>query len=103
MSRVRVRGWWLVSLLALAMMAMPWPSGLIEAVYSRRLYPLLQRMVTGASNQVGWAIIDVLLVAAVGVGHGPLDVGIPVLYGREDVNSGSDMDLEIPCPELLQR
>ena len=65
MSRVRVRGWWLVSLLALAMMAMPWPSGLIEAVYSRRLYPLLQRMVTGASNQVGWAIIDVLLVAAV--------------------------------------
>lgn len=64
MSRVRVRGWWLFSLLALAVMAMPWPSWLIEAVYSRRIYPLVQRAMTGASNRVGWAIIDVLLVAA---------------------------------------
>jgi hypothetical protein len=64
MSRVRVRGWWLFSLLALAMMAMPWPAWLVEVVYSRRIYPLVQRAMTGASNQVGWAIIDVLLVAA---------------------------------------
>jgi hypothetical protein len=64
MSRVRVRGWWLVSLLALAVMAMPWPAWLVEVVYSRRIYPLVQRAMTGASNQMGWAIIDVLLVAA---------------------------------------
>ncbi len=64
MSRVRVRGWWLFSLLVLAVMAMPWPSWLIEAVYSRRIYPLVQRAMTGASNRVGWAIIDVLITAA---------------------------------------
>ncbi len=54
--------------------------------------------VEAAVNEIGQH-----LFGSVGVGHGPLDVGIPVLYGREDVNSGSDMDLEIPCPELLQR
>ncbi len=64
MSRVRVRGWWLLSLLALGLMAMPWPAWLIETGYSRRLYPLVQRAMTGASNRVGWAIIDALVVAA---------------------------------------
>jgi len=52
------------ALLALAIMAIRWPSWLIEAVYSRRIYPLMQRGMTSASNQVSWAIGDVLLVAA---------------------------------------
>jgi len=64
MSRVRVRGWWMLALLALAVMAMPWPSWLVEAAYSRRVYPLVQHAVTGASNTVGWAIMDLLLPAA---------------------------------------
>lgn len=61
MSRVRVRGWWLVALLALGFMAMPWPAWLIETVYSRGLYPRLQHVITGASNGADVAIVDMLL------------------------------------------
>ncbi len=63
MSRVRVRGWWLAGLLALGFMALPWPEWLVEAVYSRGFYPRWQHAVTGASNGVRVAIVDVLLVA----------------------------------------
>ena len=65
MSRVRVRGWWLHALIALLVMAVPWPAWLIEATYSRGMYPRLQRVVTDASNRAGLAIVDVLLVLVV--------------------------------------
>ncbi len=64
MSRVRVRGWWAVPALVLVIMAIPWPGWLVEAVYSRGIYPRLQWALTSISNTVGWAVMDVLLAAA---------------------------------------
>lgn len=61
MSRVRVRGWWLLAILTLAILAVPWPAWLVEAVYSRGIYPRIQRLVTALSNRVSWAVIDVLV------------------------------------------
>lgn len=64
MSRVRVRGWWMFALVTLGVMAIPWPSWLVDAVFSRRIYPRTQRVLTSASNVVGLAIVDLLLVGA---------------------------------------
>jgi hypothetical protein len=58
---VRVRGWWFVALLTVGIMAMPWPAWLIESLYSRGVYPRLQHVITGVSNQASLAIVDVLL------------------------------------------
>lgn len=46
-------------------MATPWPDWLVEAAYSRGVYPPLQRTVTSASNQASLAIVDFLLVGVV--------------------------------------
>ena len=62
MSRVRVRGWWFVALLALGLMAVPWPAWLVEGAYSRGFYPRWQHALTGASNRASLAIVDFLLV-----------------------------------------
>jgi hypothetical protein len=61
-KRVRVRGWWLVAILALGVMLIPWPEWLIEAAYSRGFYPRWQHFLTGVSNLSSVAIVDVLLV-----------------------------------------
>lgn len=65
MSRVRVRGWWLIALIAAGFMVIPWPAWLVEAVYSRGIYPRIQQFYTGASNQFPVAIVDVLLAGLV--------------------------------------
>ena len=62
MKRVRVRGWWLVGLLALIVMVIPWPEWLVEAAYSRGFYPRWQHFLTGVSNLSSVAIVDALLV-----------------------------------------
>lgn len=62
MSRVRVRGWWLLPLVVAAILAAPWPSWFIEYAYSRALYPHIQRVMTALSNRTPWAVMDVLLV-----------------------------------------
>jgi hypothetical protein len=64
MSRVRVRGWWLLPIVAATALLMPWPSALVENLYSRRVYQLLQASVTRVSNLTGLAIIDGLLIFA---------------------------------------
>lgn len=63
MSRVRVRGWWFAGLLTLGVMAVPWPTWLVETTYSRGFYPRWQGVVTRASNLSSLAIVDYLLVA----------------------------------------
>ncbi len=74
MSRVRVRGWWFWPLLVALVVVIPWPAWLIELAYARGVYPQIQRVVTQASNQAPFAIID--------VGLGLLAVYLVVLMGR---------------------
>jgi len=62
MSRVRVRGWWLLPLLVVGMFAAPWPAWMIEHGYARRLYPRIQQVVTSFSNLTDVAMIDVGLI-----------------------------------------
>ena len=64
MTRVRVRGWWLVPLAVAAIAVTPWPGWAVEAWYSRAIFPMIQRGLTTVSNLTPVAIIDVGLVLA---------------------------------------
>lgn len=66
MSRVRVRGWWLLPLMVVALFAAPWPAWMIEHGYARRTYPRIQQVVTSFSNLTAVAVMDVglMLLAA---------------------------------------
>ena len=55
---------WAVVAVALAAAIAPIPPGLVERWYSRGLYPPLQRVLTGVSNRVPFALFDLLCVAA---------------------------------------
>src|SRR5438270_11997984 len=59
---------WRVVLLVLAAAAalVPLPPSFIERVYSTGAYPPLQVRLTAASNRVGFALLDVLGVVALG-------------------------------------
>jgi len=59
--------WWKAALvvLAIAAAAVPVPPSVIEALYSNRVFPILQPLVTGFSNLVPFALFDVLLAGAV--------------------------------------
>lgn len=59
-----MRFWWLAAFVTIAVLAVPWPVWLVESTFSRSIYPRIQRMVTGSSNMVSFAIADVLLAAA---------------------------------------
>jgi hypothetical protein len=50
--------------LAAALAFAPLPPGVVERAYSNGVYPVLQRALTGASNRVPFALLDVLIAAA---------------------------------------
>jgi hypothetical protein len=50
---------------AVALAVIPVPPALIERIYSGRLYPLFQPLVTATSNRLPVALFDVLLVSVV--------------------------------------
>ena len=45
-------------------MLVRWPASLVERSYSRAIYPHAQRLLTGLSNLVPFALLDVLIVVA---------------------------------------
>ena len=59
---------WRLALVALAAMAalVPAPSDLVDRFYSAWAYAALQRMVTALSNIVPFALLDALLIVAIG-------------------------------------
>ena len=63
-SNPAIHGWIASSVLAIALFVAPIPAGVVDAFYSRDLYPWIQRLVTEASNLVPGAVIDWLLAAA---------------------------------------
>lgn len=60
----RVKGWLWLSATAAAVYFAPWPAWLVEHWYARDLFPRLQRRLTGVSNLMGIALVDVALIAA---------------------------------------
>ena len=62
---VRVPGWMVLPVLAVAGLLAPLPAQTVELLYSRGLYPFLQNGLTFVSNLVPVAILDVLVVTAV--------------------------------------
>lgn len=56
--------WWVVSLLmAVVVFFTPLPAWVVEDFYSRDMYPWLQGAVTGATNTLPLAVLDVILIA----------------------------------------
>jgi Protein of unknown function (DUF3810) len=53
--------------LAVVLATAPRPPALIERFYGQGLYPLLQRTLTAASNQIPVAVFDLVLLAAAGI------------------------------------
>jgi hypothetical protein len=54
-----------VVLLAMAAALVPTPARLVESIYSSRVFPALQGLLTALSNPIPFALFDVLIVAAV--------------------------------------
>ncbi len=50
-------------IVAIAAALVPIPRAVVESVYSERMFPRLQRLLTGLSNVFPFALLDVLLVA----------------------------------------
>lgn len=65
-ERVRVPGWLAFTVAALALVLVPWPEALVERLYSRGMFPVVQSVVTTLSNRTTVAIIDVGLIAIAG-------------------------------------
>ncbi|MDA1307893.1 MAG: DUF3810 family protein [Acidobacteria bacterium] len=61
-AQARVRGWWGLPVLAVAVFVMPWPGLMVEQWYSRGLFPRMQALVTSVSNLTPFAWMDVGLV-----------------------------------------
>jgi hypothetical protein len=60
-----VHGWLAATLVAAVLLAVPVPPWLVETVYSRGIYPFIQRGLTTASNLAPFAVLDVLIALAV--------------------------------------
>lgn len=56
-----------VVLLALVMALVPTSPRTVERMYSTGIYPLIQRVLTSASNRVPFALLDVLIAVAAGI------------------------------------
>jgi hypothetical protein len=61
----RLAGTILVTAIAVACALVPTPPALVERIYSRGIYPLIQRPLTQTSNLVPIALLDVVLVGIV--------------------------------------
>jgi hypothetical protein len=64
MARPRV-AWGLVAVAAVAL-AIPWPAGGVERLFSGGIYPFWQRAATTSTNALPFAVFDVILAAAIG-------------------------------------
>jgi hypothetical protein len=60
----KVAGWVVLPVLALLLMFAPMPDWVIEGLYAQDVYPGLQRLVTSATNFLPFAVMDVMLIAA---------------------------------------
>ena len=60
----RVLGWVVLPVVAVILMFAPLPDWAINGFYSDSVYPQLQRVVTSGTNFLPFAILDVLIVAA---------------------------------------
>jgi hypothetical protein len=60
-----VRGWIVLSIMAVVCLAMPLPAETVETLYSRDMYPWLQAGFTSISNLVPFAVLDALIVIGV--------------------------------------
>jgi hypothetical protein len=56
----------LTTALAAGLAVAPMPEGVVEELYSRRVYLAFQPWLTGASNRAPFALLDLLIAAAVG-------------------------------------
>jgi hypothetical protein len=60
-----VRGWLVALIVAAGFVFVPMPSWAVDQFYSRGIYPTIQTWLTTATNFIPFAILDVLLIAAV--------------------------------------
>ena len=60
----RVLGWVVLPVVALVLMFAPMPDWAINGFYADSVYPQLQRVVTSGTNFLPFAMLDVLIVAA---------------------------------------
>lgn len=56
----RVPGWWWPPVVAVFLFSAPWPSGLVDTLYSRGIYRIGQSFMTTISNLTPWTWMDVL-------------------------------------------
>ncbi len=71
MARTRVgayvRGWIVLPIAAAIVVLAPIPAWLVDEFYSHDIYPWWQSIVTGLSNLVPIALLDIFIVAAIGL------------------------------------
>jgi hypothetical protein len=62
---IRVRGWIAAVVTAAALALLPAPGWLVDGVYGRHVYPVLQSIATAITNLAPFAVLDALIIAAV--------------------------------------
>lgn len=60
----RVRGWIAAGVVAAALALLPAPGWLVDGVYGRHVYPVVQSIATAITNLAPFAVLDALIVAA---------------------------------------
>ena len=81
-----VRGWLLAPFVALVLFLVPMPAWAVDEFYSRDLYPWLQRWMTALTNLAPFAVLDLLIVIALG-----LVTCAPSGWCRSSVRPGSSL------------
>lgn len=61
-----IRWWLLATIAALILVLVPVPGWIVEELYSRDTYPWLQDILTAVSNVMPFALLDVLILGALG-------------------------------------
>jgi hypothetical protein len=62
---IRVRGWIAAVVAAAALALLPAPGWLVDGVYGRHVYPVVQSVATAVTNVAPFAVLDALIIAAV--------------------------------------